>query len=196
VHFDDVLVLDPALVLLQDGFSDPDSGWEASEEEGGSMGYKEGIYFVRAEDKSFYYWGRAYVSLADVAIEVDATQTLGPASGNTFYGVGCRLNSSGTGYLFLIGADGYFAIYEKGATDDEGEFLVDWTESGVINQGNATNHIRAVCDGTYLALVVNGELLAEVEDATLDSGDLGLFASTGEDDPVEVHFDDLLVYIP
>jgi serine/threonine protein kinase len=196
VHFDDLLVLDPDLILARDNFSDPGSGWEVSEEEGGSMGYKEGIYFVRAEDKSFYYWGRAYVSLADVAIEVDATQTLGPASGNTFYGVGCRLNSSGTGYLFLIGADGYFAIYEKGATDDEGEFLVDWTESGVINQGNATNHIRAVCDGTYLALVVNGELLAEVEDATLDSGDLGLFASTGEDDPVEVHFDDLLVYIP
>ncbi|MBN1976260.1 MAG: serine/threonine protein kinase [Anaerolineae bacterium] len=194
VHFDDLLVLDPALILLQDGFSDPDSGWEVSEEEGGSMGYREGVYFVRAEDKAFYYWGQAYVSFADVAIEVDATQVLGPANNNNFYGLGCRFQSSGEGYMFLISGDGYFAVYKKGPT--EGVFLVEWTKSDVIRQGNATNHIRAICDGTYLALVVNGELLAEAEDAAYDSGDLALTVSTVEDDPTEVHFDDLLVYVP
>ncbi|MFL7791495.1 MAG: hypothetical protein AB8I69_05095, partial [Anaerolineae bacterium] len=195
VHFDDLLVLDPDSILIRDNFSDPESGWDVEEFADGSLGYKEGVYFIQAGDKDYYYLGQVYVSLADVAIEVDATQIFGPANNNNYYGAGCRLQSDGGGYVFIISGQGYYAIYKEGG-DAGGEFLVDWTESDVIRPGNATNHLRAICDGTRLAIAINGELLAEVEDDTYTTGDLFLVASTLEDEPTEVHFDDLLVYIP
>ncbi len=195
VHFDDLLVLEPDAILVRDNFGDPESGWDVIEFDGGRLGYEEGVYFIRAEDSDYYYLGQPYVSLADVAIEVDATQILGPANSNDFYGVGCRLQSDGAGYFFATSGDGYYAIYKLGGAAGI-EFLVDWTESDVIRQGNATNHLRAICDGPRLAFVVNGELLAEVEDATYATGDVFLVASTLEDGPTEVHFDDFLAYVP
>jgi serine/threonine-protein kinase len=195
VHFDDLLVLDPDSILVQDGFGDPESGWDIEEFEGGSLGYKEGAYFIQAADKDYYYLGQLYVSFADVAIEVDTTQIYGPANDNNYYGTGCRLQADGGGYEFVISGQGYYAIYREGGETDS-EFLVDWTESDVIRGGNAANHLRAICDGTRLAIAINGELLAEVEDATYTTGDVFLVASTLEDEPTEVHFDDFLAYVP
>jgi tRNA A-37 threonylcarbamoyl transferase component Bud32 len=195
VHFDDLLILEPDAILVRDDFSDPESGWDVEEFEGGSLDYEKGVYVIRAEDSDYYYMGRASVSFADVAIGVDATQVLGPANNNDFYGVGCRLQSDGAGYFFAISGDGYYAIYKLGGATGL-QFLADWTESDVIRQGNATNHLRAICDGPRLAFVVNGELLTEVEDATYATGDAFLVASTLEDGATEVHFDDFLAYVP
>ncbi|HIE38902.1 MAG TPA: hypothetical protein EYP77_07520 [Anaerolineae bacterium] len=74
--------------------------------------------------------------------------------------------------------------------------MVDWTRSSALRQGNTTNHIRAICDGTYLALIVNGQLVAEANDGTYPSGDVGLAAGTLEPEPTEVHFDNLVVTVP
>jgi serine/threonine protein kinase len=195
VRFDDLIVLEPDAVLIRDNFADPESGWDVEEFDGGSLGYGDGVYVIRAEDSDYYYLGQVYVTFDDVAIDVDATQVLGPANNDNYYGVGCRLQSEGEGYLFIVSGQGYYAIYrEEGEAG--GEFLVDWTESDVIRQGDAANHLRAICDGTRLAFVVNGELLAEVEDATYATGDVFLVASTLEDGATEVHFDDLLAYVP
>ena len=195
VHFDNLLVLEPDSILIQDNFSDPESGWDVEEYEGGSMGYGEGAYVIYAADSDYYYLAQVYVTLADVVIEVDTTQVLGPANDNNYYGTGCRLQSDGEGYVFIISGQGYYAIYREDG-EAGGEFLVDWTESDVIRQGNATNHLRAICDGSRLAIAINGEFLAEVEDDAYTAGDVLLVASTLEDEPTEVHFDDLLVYAP
>lgn len=195
VHFDNLIVLNPDSILIHDDFSDPESGWDVEEFEGGSLGYEEGVYVIKAADSDYYYLGTLNVDFADVAIEVDATQILGPANDNNYYGAGCRLQSDGGGYEFIISGQGYYGIYREDG-EAGGEFLVDWTESDVIHQGNATNHLRAICDGTRLAIAINGEMLAEVEDATYTTGDLFLVGSTLEDEPTEIHFDDLLVYVP
>jgi len=55
--------------------------------EGGRTGYRDGIYFVRGEDKDYYYHGSAGLSFADVVIEVDATQVLAPGNNNNDYAV-------------------------------------------------------------------------------------------------------------
>ncbi len=76
------------------------------------------------------------------------------------------------------------------------EWLVDFTESNAIRQGSASNHIRAVCNGSKLSLTVNGVLLAEVEDSEFTSGDIALTATSYEDTPTEVRFDNLVVTAP
>lgn len=183
-------------VLFQDDFSNPNSGWEVGEYDDGKVGYGDGYYYVVSYGDGQTMWGVANRSFVDVAIEVDATQVSGPANNNTDYGVICRTADpeSGVGYYLLISGDGLYAI-AKG-TDAGFEWLVDFTKSSVIRQGNATNHIRAVCQGSRLSLTVNGELLAEVEDAEFTSGDIALTATSYEDTPAEVHFDNLVVTRP
>jgi serine/threonine-protein kinase len=195
VHFDDLLILNPSSILLEDNFSDPGSGWQEEEFPTSTSEYLNGVYVVRNSDVDYYYLGLFDDSFQDTAIVVDATQIYGPVSNDTVYGVGCRASQDGTGYLLVVGGDGYYAIFRDDGSDG-GEFLVGWEESDVVNQGNMTNHLHAVCDGTYLALSVNGVLLAEAEDDTYTRGAIGLLGSSNEEAEVEVHFDDLMVYEP
>jgi len=183
-------------VLLQDDFSDPNSGWETGDYDGGSLRYAGGAYAVVSTQEGRMMWGVANRNFADLVIDVDATQIVAPSNDNNGYGVFCRVQpgSTGDGYALLISGDGYYTIQR--ITNGDYEPLVDWTTSGAIRQGNATNHIRAVCNGTYLALSVNGVLLAEANDATYASGDIALVAGTLETEPTEIHFDNLVVTVP
>ncbi|MGB9301814.1 MAG: hypothetical protein WCD51_14660, partial [Anaerolineae bacterium] len=76
------------------------------------------------------------------------------------------------------------------------EQLVNWTSSDAINQGNDTNSLRVVCDGSRLALYCNGELLGETTDSAFTQGDIALAALSLESEGTEIHFDDLKVSEP
>jgi len=181
--------------LFQDDFSSRASGWEVGDYEMGSAGYKDGVYFVTSLGNGATMWGVANVSFDDIIIEVDTTQISASANNNNDYGVICRNQSDSLdGYYLLISGDGGYAILKaEGGNFDP---LVDWTESAAISQGNVTNHIQAVCDGDYLALFVNGELLAKAHDTTFSQGDIALTATSYEDEPTEIHFDNLVVHAP
>ena len=178
----------------EDDFGDPKSGWETGDYDGGSVGYKDGAYFVVSSEMNTTMWGVANQSFDDVVIEVDGTQVSAPTDNNNDYGVICREHGEGEGYYLLISGDGYYAIAK--AENEEFEWLVDWTESDVIRQGNATNHIRVTCDGSTLALFVNDKRLATADDSTFSSGDIALTATTYGDVGTEIHFDDLKVGEP
>lgn len=111
------------------------------------MGYGDGYYYVIPYGHGNTMWGVANRSFTDGVIAVDATQISAPANHNTDYGIICRTADpeSGVGYYLLITGDGYYAI-AKG-TDRGFEWLVDFTKSDAIRQGNTSNHIRAVCNG-------------------------------------------------
>jgi hypothetical protein len=202
VRFDNLVVTAPRAappgpeVLFQDDFSDPGSGWEIADYDGSSVGYAEGHYYVIGADDGLMIWGVAFRNFSDLVIEVDATQVSAPPNDNNAYGVFCRVQpgETGDGYALLISGDGFYTIQR--IVNGDYEPLVDWTRSGVIRQGNATNHLRVVCDGARLALTVNGELLAETTDATYTEGDIALVAGTLEAEPTEVHFDNLVVRRP
>lgn len=187
----------PQNVLFQDDFSDPGSGWEVGQYEDGDVGYGDGYYFVTSTRRGGAMWGVAYRNFTNTVIDVDATQVSAPANNNNAYGVKCRVQSSGTGgdgYALMISGDGYYSIQIVSGGDYNA--LVDWTTSSAIRQGNATNHIRVVCDGTRLALYVNDQLLAETNDSTYTSGDISFMAATLEDTMTEIHFDNLIVTEP
>jgi hypothetical protein len=180
--------------LYQDDFSDPDSGWADTELDGGRVGYLDGFYYVSSLTKGTLIWVSAGVSLSDVVINVEATQAYaGPDSDNA-YGVMCRVQSNDDGYLLRVSGDGYYSIHKR--LGDEYVALVDWATSDVIGQGNSRNDIQAVCDGPRLALIVNGQWLAEASDSTFSEGDVGLVVSTYEEAATEVTFDNLVVTGP
>ena len=181
-------------ILFQDDFSDPASGWEVGDYDGGNVGYKDGAYYVASTQENSTMWGVAHTSFDDVVIEVDATQVLAGPDNNNDYGVICREQGDGKGYYLLISGDGFYAIAKTGA--DGFDWLAEWTKGDAIRQGNATNHIRAICSGSTLSLFVNGERVATAQDNTYPKGDIALTATTYEEDPTQIRFDNLVVREP
>jgi hypothetical protein len=184
----------PANILFQDDFSGTDSGWEVGEYDGGDVGYKDGAYFVTSPVKDTMMWGVANRSFDNVVIEVDAIQISSGPESNNAYGVVCRTQDNGDGYYLRISGDGYYGIAK--AEGQEFVALVEWASSSAINKGNATNRIRAVCNGATLELFVNGQKVATAEDSTFVTGDIAFSATTYEEEMTEIHFDNLVVTQP
>lgn len=180
--------------LFQDDFGDTGSGWEVGDYDTGDVGYKNDAYFVTSVEMEMVMWGVANQFFDNVVIDVDATQISADPTDNNAYGIVCREQGNGDGYYLRVSGDGYYSIAK--AEGEEFEGLVEWAESDAIHQGNATNHIRAICDGSTLTLFVNGQRLATAEDSTFASGDIALTATTFESEATEVHFDNLVVRRP
>jgi hypothetical protein len=128
----------------------------------------------------------------DFVVEADATQLNGPDSN----GYGLILRSTGNQfYLFLVGGDGYYSFIHYGLESDP-NFIVDWTESDAINQGNQTNHLRVVAVASHFEFYINDELVGEADDERLSSGDVGFFVLSSDQNGLDVAFDNLKVTAP
>ena len=188
----------PPGVLLEDDFSDPNSGWVINQYDNGSIGYGDGFYFVESTSNEEVIGGVSDHEFEDVVIDVDVTLAQKPANGESVASVGCRVqrgDNAGDGYFMLIASDGYSKINKSTG----GTFLtvLDWTQSAAINTGEATNHIRAICENDYLAMFANGELLIEAHDTDHNTGDISLNGVTTVDgEPAKYHFDNLVVFSP
>ena len=97
----------------------------------------------------------------------------------------------GDGYLFLIQGTGSFSILR--ARGRNVVPLVDWTVSDAIEVGPASNHIRAICAGDYLAMYVNDRFVGDATDDSYSSGQVGLVASAANVLGVRVQFDNFIV---
>ena len=180
--------------LYEDDFSDDSSGWEVGEYTDGWVGYAKGTYEVGATYTSSPMWGVAGQKFSDVSVTVEATQYDAPSNSNNDFGIILREQGNADGYHFLISGDGYYAIYLL----EDGYFtpLVDFTTSSVIKQGDTTNTITAIANGTELTLIVNGETVASTTDSTFSSGDIGLAATTYEEEQTVIRFDNLVAVAP
>ena len=183
-----------SVVLMQDDFSDPDSGWEVLSGEYGDTAYVDGTYQVTALVDGQYCWGAAGVNYDNVRIDVDMDVVSTNSAQNDGYGVDCRIQSNGDGYGFRISSDGYVEI--ERFLDGEASFLSDWTASEAIFTYGLSNHITAICNGNQLTLMVNDVTVADVIDDTFTEGDIALSAISFEAEPVTVSFDNLVVQEP
>jgi hypothetical protein len=68
--------------------------------------------------------------------------------------------------------------------------------SSQIQTGSATNHIRADCIGTQLALYINGILATKASISNAQPGDVGLIVGAYENADVEIRFDQFSVIKP
>jgi hypothetical protein len=181
-------------VLFQDDFSDPSSGWDQVRSDDGITDYENGIYRILVLSEDMDIWANPNLNFTDVRIEVDATKSGGPD--NNDFGVICRYKDVENYYFMIISSDGYYGIGKK----INGEYEIIGTEflppSEEINQGKATNQIRADCVASSLSLYVNGKLIDTQEDSDFSSGDVGLIAGTYETIGTDIHFDNFRVLKP
>ncbi len=181
-------------VLFQDDFSDDSSGWATWSRDVSAVAYQSGGLSIRVDQPSYDYWSRPGRRFADSILAVDASKVSG--SDNNDYGLICRYRNSDNFYAFLISSDGYYGIVRV----QDGQYQVLGADSlgysEAIQKGSGANQIQAECNGSHLSLTVNGALLAQAQDSTFASGEVGLIAGTYAEPGVEIVFDNFIVIQP
>ncbi|MEW5988479.1 MAG: hypothetical protein AB1791_17760 [Chloroflexota bacterium] len=184
--------------LFSDDFSDEEKcGWTLYSQGGTTAAIANGVLTITTSQPGQIWWSNPGRLFDDAVITVQARQAEGP--NDNAFGLVCRYQSTENFYVFLISGDGYYAIGKYQSGTDQIEYLTgegQYLPSDAINQGVATNQIRASCIGNQLSLMVNGLHLATVTDPTFVTGDVGLAASTFQAGTAVIQFDDFRVVRP
>lgn len=175
-----------------DSFRSDDGMWEVDDEsESSSLIYFASNYRIGVVEPQIYAWGLADYEAANVLVEVDGYSIDGNA--NNEFGIVLRHEDIGNFYTFLVSNDGTYTVRRL-----EGDVWVDmvpWGTSDLIDQTEgAVNRVGAYANGSTLALLINGEIVATIEDETFSSGAIGLAAGSFDAGGIEIGFDDLAVW--
>jgi hypothetical protein len=181
--------------LFRDDFSADDSGWTSGSSDTASIEFSGGEFVFNILESNWFIWSTpGEDDITDARIEVTA-RNVGGAADPTF-GVICNYQNDDAFYYMGIGSDQSYGIVRVEGDDDI--FLSSaenqWEFTDDIPENADSYTITGVCaeDGT-LTLLVNGREVASAVDDTYTSGDVGLFALSFDQTPVEVTFDDFVV---
>jgi len=184
--------------LFQDDFGgEKDCGWALYNRGGTVVEINEGVLRMSTSQPGQIWWTNPGQSFDDVIMTTDSRQISGP--NNNAYGTICRYQNEENFYVFLISGDGYYTIGKYTSDSPSITYLTENGEyqySDVINQGNATNQIRASCIGQELSLTVNGITLTTVTDPTFVIGDVGLAVSALDPGTAVVEYTNFRVVEP
>lgn len=184
---------DSSTALFADDFSSTGSGWDRNSGDPGTTDYFEDEYRILVNETDYYLWANPKKTFSDVRIEVDL-HAVEDKGGDM--GVICRYTDEQNFYFMRITSDGYYGI-SKMVNGQETLLGNDQLiSSDRIQTGTETNHLRVDCVGNQLSLYVNGDIVADVSDADLSSGDVGLIAGTFEQPGNDVRFDNFQVFRP
>jgi hypothetical protein len=119
----------------------------------------------------------------------------GPVDG--YFGVVCRHQEDGGNYYALvIGENGFYGIaimldgsfsFLAGGEDDKN--IID-TKEGAVNR------VRGDCIGDQLKLYVNNQFMAEVQNGSFETGQVGVINGTRGEGGLVALFDNYAVYVP
>jgi len=179
--------------LFSDDFSASNTGWDSATDEAGVTDYLEGEYQILVNQTDYYLWANPGKTFSDVRVEVDL-RAVEDRGGDM--GLICRYKDAENFYFLRITSDGYYGI-SKMVNGEESLLGNDQLiVSDRIKTGTEANHLRADCVGDQLTLYVNGDMVADITDADLTSGDVGLIAGTFEQGGNDVRFDNFQVFRP
>jgi hypothetical protein len=156
--------------------------------------YDADRYRVTVNSPNADFWTNPGLYFTDVLIDVDAGKIGGPDDND--FGILCRYQDTENFYFLIISSDGYYGI---GKVQEGKQELLEPPQmyhSDFIFTGETPNHLQAECNGSRLALAVNGVLIAETTDSTFQEGDIGLIVGSFDVPGVDIWFDNLLVKVP
>jgi hypothetical protein len=188
-------------LVLEDDFSDDESGWPAPLEDASCEGnYEDGEYHLTttSNDPCPVTFPEVYT---DFAFEVDARQVEGPE--DSVYALLFRaedtddpLSMDYNYALAVVPATGDYALLECQGLD-ECTNLQEPTESASMGPGDQANRFRVEAVGEMITVYLNGDLLTSVEDSEIAEGRIGFLVSGGtRGSPSHVAFDNLKLYVP
>lgn len=189
----------PGTILLHESFDDPSSPlfWGVTRVPGRSdLALVDGYLRVRrlAEGGTAIFLLPADAGFDNATIAVDA-QLAGEVAGR-YLQLGCRRQDTEiqTGYRLAVAPDaGLFTLVRRDAAVEIP--LAVWQESGAIRRGGEWNRLELTCAGSTIDAVVNGQVVASVQDEVYPQGQalLGVGIFPGQGAPAEAYFDELVV---
>jgi S1-C subfamily serine protease len=182
---------EPSKIVFQDDFSDPKTGWDVDDWDGGAVKYEDGEYLMTVKKAKWLVWSNLGDEMQDLAVSVD-TRIIDPTGGGD-YGVICRYQDEKNFYGLEVSEDGYYSVWKM--ENDEFKTISDWAFSDQI-PADRPFKIQAVCADNHLMLGVDGNLLADVTDDSFQNGKYGLVVGTYEKGGLTVAFDNFTVYKP
>ncbi len=139
----------------------------------------------------YLYSLRQGSSLTNFYAELTASPSL--CRGQDEYGLLLRVASTSAFYRFSLSCDGQARLdrYLSGRASSP----QPWTASGAIPPGApSSSRLAVLANGKEMQFYVNGEFLFTVNEPSIPSGGLGVFARSAGDTPITVNFSDLEVY--
>jgi hypothetical protein len=167
----------PEMLFFDDFNGEQDCGWALYRRGGGSAAIENSAMQVTVTQPGQLWWTNPGRAFDDVILSAEARQVSGP--NDNAYGLICRYQNEENFYVFLVSGDGYYAIGKYQSGEENVVYLTEnqqFQPSDAINQGVASNELRASCIGSQLSLEVNGIPLLTVTDPTFVTGDIGVAA--------------------
>lgn len=178
-------------LLFSDEFTEP-GAWSLGKSPAGSAALgKDELTIAVSKPKGYIYSVNNQNSLRDFYVEVTASPSI--CRGADEYGLLLRISPALEFFRFAITCDGQTRLdkYANGRASSPQPL----TMSGAIPPGAPSSSRLAVwAVGREMRFYANGEFLFSVNDSSLPSGGLGLFARSEGDTAVTVNFSDLNVY--
>ena len=181
---------------FKEDFSNPDSGWPKSTSGAGrfpgTMGYKDGEYFIIADPASaqnphVHSWleiPRLFVS--DFVLEFDTD--LPPAQLGQVY-VHFRVVRKDN-YNVNLAPDGWVSL---GTATIAGGTTLAETRTNIITTRQSVN-VRIIAQGPEIALYLNDQLILRAREEFVDQGEVILGIWNGASAPMQVSFDNFKVW--
>ncbi len=180
-------------VILYDTFSDPATGWEREHDEYYVTDYTGDAYEIVNNDTNMITKGLLQGREVD---DGDVEVTAQPTAGDPDIRFGLVLRSTGDSFIQAgVTGDGQIVF---GVARYEGPVLKYRPQPRPfpkVRTHGEPNRLRVSLRGERATFYVNGDRAAEIGDAGIGPGDLGLFAtSTGK--PSRVLFTEFVLHAP
>ncbi len=180
---------------IESNFDAPSGAWISGSDEIVARGVEGGIYYVSVQSSEGLLWGYTLGPKSgdtpprDVVIEADVRLSQG--GGEIGYGFICRRTEGENYYTLTLNNQGQARI----ARMDGNQItpLTDWLPAPGVRPPQEANRLRAGCVGDVLWLEVNGNLVAQAQDATWPEGDYGLYVMNDRGGVARAEYDNVVI---
>lgn len=171
-----VLVNSSPQEVYQDKFDNPTSGWPVVSNDQYEVSYKNGeYYFIEKKGGLSFLRNQSAGQFTDFILEADVRLVSGPNQ-NAFGIIFRVLDSQQDFYFFKVTANGYYVVGKR--LNGIPQVILN-KESGYLQKGYNTNHLKVVCKGPMIAVYVNGNYLTTITDGSFVEGYIGVTIGPG-----------------
>jgi len=160
--------------LLYDPLSRQDANyWNVGTwHQGDSCSFNDGAYHIVSIEQEYYSWCIAEAPVfSNFVYQVQMKILRGDGGGLVFR----ARDKSGDYYYFGIGQTGAYNLYRFSSKEDRQE-LQSGSSSGIKTGLNQVNLLSIVARGAQIAVFVNKQPIAEINDSAYQKGQIGLAA--------------------
>ena len=173
-------------IVIQENFSNSTKGWAVTK---GSK-IKDGGLFQLQPKTNLAGWSLWYGhKFKDVDYSADVTKVGGP--NDVSFGIIARKSDDSASFYYLT-ITGQGTVLMGTILQGNWKHKVKVSNGNTVNQGNARNHLRIVCQDNKILGFVNNQVVGSFQDDSISSGLIGVVSERRSGNAVAVYFDNIL----